>query len=417
MAVEKKVETVAYAFSKLPDNIRQVGEQPEGKRVYIEDYVVTYIHKIFQKEREDAIVVLVGKEGEKQAANTIFVYGAVMAKADILEGENAITKEIWEKIFQDIGKYFPGGQVCGWGCGVSMWTSQIDKSVKKLQDKYFARENAVIFLEDLGEKEEKVFLWKEGQMNGLSGYTIYYGKNPMMQEYVLAGKPKKSFEATYTDKVTQTVRSVIKKKEEEKEIKRNLLYSAGAVLVLLTVVGVSMLIQSTRKIESLEQTIETLSTSGNHITVTSSPKKEEEKEGRITIGKKERNKEIAEKVTKEKSKPKQKESTKTTANKEKAKTMEKKKQRKTVLKGTKEKKQSSPNKETKPVKKRKESRKKAVSKANASYVVRAGDTLSQIVWRQYHSMECVAMVKKANGIKNSDKIKEGQRILLPSYNP
>ena len=57
----------------------------------------------------------------------------------------------------------------------------------------------------------------------------------------------------------------------------------------------------------------------------------------------------------------------------------------------------------------------SVKQKNASYVVRSGDTLSQIVWRQYHTMACMKMVKKANGIKNGDKIKEGQRLILPAY--
>ena len=51
----------------------------------------------------------------------------------------------------------------------------------------------------------------------------------------------------------------------------------------------------------------------------------------------------------------------------------------------------------------------------ASYVVRSGDTLSQIVWRQYHTLDCIKMVKKANNIKDGDKIKEGQLLILPAY--
>ena len=65
-------------------------------------------------------------------------------------------------------------------------------------------------------------------------------------------------------------------------------------------------------------------------------------------------------------------------------------------------------------KKNRSSAQPASAKA-ASYVVRPGDTLSQIVWRQYHTLACMKMVKKANNIKDGDKIKEGQRIILPAY--
>ena len=48
-----------------------------------------------------------------------------------------------------------------------------------------------------------------------------------------------------------------------------------------------------------------------------------------------------------------------------------------------------------------------------SYIVRKGDTLSQIVWRQYHSFDLLDRVKNTNRIKNSDEIYIGQCILLP----
>ena len=66
-----------YHFNALPENIRQIGEPPENNRIYIEDYVITYIHQIFQKKQEQAIVILLGKKGEGDARGTRFIYGAV----------------------------------------------------------------------------------------------------------------------------------------------------------------------------------------------------------------------------------------------------------------------------------------------------------------------------------------------------
>lgn len=50
-----------------------------------------------------------------------------------------------------------------------------------------------------------------------------------------------------------------------------------------------------------------------------------------------------------------------------------------------------------------------------SYIVNAGDTLSQIVWKQYHSFYYLDKVMKANNIKDSDKIYEGDCIILPDF--
>ena len=47
-------------------------------------------------------------------------------------------------------------------------------------------------------------------------------------------------------------------------------------------------------------------------------------------------------------------------------------------------------------------------------VVKEGDTLSTIVWRQYHTLKKMNMVKRVNRIQNSDNIREGQVIKLPA---
>ena len=36
-----------YVYSRLPENIRQIGETNGSLKIYIEDYVMTYIHLIF----------------------------------------------------------------------------------------------------------------------------------------------------------------------------------------------------------------------------------------------------------------------------------------------------------------------------------------------------------------------------------
>lgn len=48
------------------------------------------------------------------------------------------------------------------------------------------------------------------------------------------------------------------------------------------------------------------------------------------------------------------------------------------------------------------------------YKVKEGDTLSTIVWRQYHTLKKMNIVKRVNRIQNSDNIREGQVIKLPA---
>ena len=62
-----------YVYSRLPENIRQIGETNGSLKIYIEDYVMTYIHQIFTEKQEKAIVVFLGKRaGSRQQAAYLF---------------------------------------------------------------------------------------------------------------------------------------------------------------------------------------------------------------------------------------------------------------------------------------------------------------------------------------------------------
>lgn len=414
-----------YVFDKLPDNIRQMGEQPADNRIYVEDYVVTYMHRIFREKAENALVVFVGKRGEGAAKNHLFLYGAIEVELDILSWKEEFTAKVWDEIHAQIHRYFSGGEVMGWGCGVNMGNSQMKKAIAGIQRKHFSREGQVLFYWDHSEEEESVCRWQQGGVQPVSGYLIYYGKNPKMQEYMLRGKQKKSFEAAYQDTVMKNVRSVIQKKEQIQQGKKPAFYVAGGMLLVLTVLGAWLLMQSNRKIEDLEAAIMTLSqnpvedTGSNQMEdkTTASPKEKatpapatsEEfatfEEKSLKSGK---TGEISS------SPVPGKKGGKTTAHPTASPLPEEK--RKSVTDGKKEndKKQVHTPKPTMSPKPYVTPKPASISKVN-SYVVRQGDTLSQIVWRQYQTTAYLELVKKANNIENEDEIQVGERIILPHY--
>jgi len=390
-----------YRFNKLPENIRQMGEQPEKNRIYIEDYVVTYMHQVFRKKQDKALVILVGKRGEGKACDVVFIYGAIEVELDILKEGHNFNSEKWKEIYELGSKHFPGAEVLGWGCGISLWNSHMDNAIQQIQKKHFSQEGKVFFMEDLGEKEEKVFRWENSELKELPGYVIYYEKNPQMQDFMLLGQPKKSFESTYQDKVTANVRAVIHRNGVQRDTKKLAMYSVSVFLAVLALLGANLLVQSTKKIDTLEKTIETLSNAATNVTEKPDAVKKTEKPADIKgTGQPEDLKETDKEKVQEALKP----TLKPTAAPEKS----------PVVKQT-------PNPEKSPAvpsSKPKASQKpKQVSKpmVMSSYIVQEGDTLSQIVWRQYHTLTYLERVKKKNHIKDGDKIRQGQRILLPDY--
>lgn len=429
-----------YVFEKFPENIRQIGEQPENGRIYVEDYVVTYMHRIFREKAESSLVVFVGKRGEGETQGSIFIFGAIEVEMDILSWKEQFTARVWDDIHAQLHQYFSGGEVLGWGCGVNIGSSQIKKAVAGIQRKHFSRDGQVLFYMDYSEEEENVCRWENGSVCSVPGYLIYYGKNPKMQEYMLRGEKKESFEADYDDSVIENVRAVIKNKEKRKQEKKPAFFAAGSILLVLTILGAWLLVQSNQKIESLESAILTLSQSPEEGSSkkmsennTSPPKKEAEKpsgkqdtassaagsfepfeqksqataEPDASAGAK--SDQAAQKPStvqggKATPKPKEPVSAKPT---EKATA---KPAAKVTAKPTPAAVPSFPPAE----KKQPQGKKNSIPRAS-SYVVQQGDTLSQIVWRQYHTTAYLEQVKRANNIENEDEIQIGQRIILPVF--
>lgn len=373
-----------YCFESLPKNVRQVGETMQGTRFFIEDYVMTFLRKCMGDKKEEGIVLFVGKRGKKEAQNCIFIYGAIVAECNVLDGKRALDTQKWQEIYQAVQTYFPKGELFGFGCGVGMWNSQVDQSIQAMQKENFPMEDRLLFLADLGEKEEKLFVTKKEGLQELPGYWIYFSKNTQMQEYMLATSPHKSMEGGYQDDVTQNIREVIHQKKELHYNKRNVIYGISSLLFLLMLLGAFLLFQSTKRIRNLQQTIETLSHSTGDVVTGSAIA-----DAKDTTTREESSSPF---FTPQGIKEDSGQTTK--------KSLEKiKKTKKEVAAGKSSKEKTTATAEPK----------------KTGYRVKAGDTLSQIVWRQYHNLACIAMVRDVNHIKDDDKIQEGQFLLLPEY--
>lgn len=398
-----------YVYSRLPENIRQIGETNGSLKIYIEDYVMTYIHQIFTEKQEKAIVVFLGKKGKEQASGCVFIYGAVQVQCDVMEGPKELTANKWNQVYEDMNESFPGAQMIGWGCGVSMWNSKADVSVRQIHGKFFSENGKILYVTDMSEKEEKIFLWNNGNLAEQPGFVVYYEKNPQMQDYMLKGKGKKSIESAYKDNVTENMRTVIKEKEDVKIIKtKHLGYAAIATMFVMIIAVGSLLYKSMDKIQYLEKAItavesyigssmvQPVMTDGSTVKEENTGKagtKKTDNAGKETPEENKGNVSITTPPAAASKKPEgsNNENGSTDANKKSSGTANNKKNNGNAKKTIK------------------------YNGKYDSYIVSAGDTLSQIVWRQYHSFYYLDKVMKVNNIKNSDKIYEGECIILPDF--
>ena len=261
----------------------------------------------------------------------------------------------------------------------------------------------------------------------MSGYYIYFAKNPQMQEYMLREQKEISGEADYEDEVTDAIRSTIRQKKTRQERMQMVAWSAGVILFFMVLMGANLLMKSLSKIQAMEESIQTLS---GYVTA------QEQNNREFVVSDALRDKETAElqstqstEAPKQSAEPQSKEASQRSAepqSREASQQSLETSKHNVAVKPT-----ATPAQE---VKTQTAARQKATARSGSkattapersvaasvtggsqmeSYIVRKGDTLSQIVWRQYHSFDLLDRVKNTNRIKNSDEIYIGQCILLP----
>lgn len=396
-----KEEKNIYSYREFPKNVRQIGVPLPGQKIYLEDYVITYLKQSFVHAQEPIVVLLLGKNGEEKAEKAAFIYGAMVLEEEGVLERGGISKETWDQVYEMIRHNFPEAQVLGWACGVPMWSGNVDGQVRKLQKAEFSKENSTLFLWDLSEKEEKIFLWQRNMLKEMSGYYVYFEKNPQMQNFMLDdSKEPESIDGDYEDTVTVSMRHVIEEKEERKKNLQLLAYCGAVAAGIALLFGVHTMLDSTARIQKMEQTVDTLTeyVGKQQEDVAAMSRQAEGTVQQIPF-------QTAESATE-------------TPEPSSAGDISKRKTTEQIPQS-----QKKHQKMSRSSGKRKNSGKTDVKKAERtssrterqSYIVRKGDTLSQIVWKQYHDLSYEKKVKKANGLKDADAIYEGQCLVLPKY--
>lgn len=235
----------------LPKNIRQIGLAGENYRIYIEDYVYTFLHRAAQakcRQEEDSgiLAVFLGENRWQSGTGYTFIRGALLADAgEITEEHIEITQNMWQKIHEEQEKYFEGQEIVGWFLARQSLPMVVSELIGKVHRNQFGGEK-ILMLMDTAEQEEAFFRYENNFLVRQSGYYIYYEKNTQMQNYMLEKNPEIQEESqeTVQDDAVRAFRLLIQKKEkeepEETEEKTSVFsYAATACIVLaLAVVGV-----------------------------------------------------------------------------------------------------------------------------------------------------------------------------------
>ena len=149
---------------KLPKNIRQIGKTQGQTKIYVEDYVITFINRLAQiSPMEPKLAILLGYTVRKNDLDYVFIHGAIEAAGvNIQEDHIGFTSGIWSKIYEDIKTYFGDVKVAGWFLTRPGKSLKITEKIRKIHVDNFPGENKALFVIDPLDNDEAFYIYRQG---------------------------------------------------------------------------------------------------------------------------------------------------------------------------------------------------------------------------------------------------------------
>lgn len=419
---------------QLPRNVRQIGMTDQNYRIYMEDYVYTFLERAAaagedKEEKERRLAVFMGETKWDAGTGYLFIRGAVLVSGEEISQEHVeLTDAMWQQIHEDAEKYFEGEEIVGWFLGGRMQPMEVSEMLLRIHLKHFGGEKVLMLL-DPSDNEEAFFRYENSFMVKQSGFYIYYEKNPQMQAYMLEKNPElnQPEQELVADDAVKTFRKIIQKKHteetQETEERASVFSYAATACLVLAVLTVGVQFYQNYNHKSITDTItDTVSRTANSTEVTKAERQTEKKSVTPTSA-------LKKDLTPIPVSPAATETPPVTsmAAEDNAET-----DTKNVLNSEKEqeiyREESDTRKAERRVKQEQVENNAAKNKisedvtdsavassaeAGTSYVIKPGDTLYQISISRYGTMEKVADICRANGLTEEEIIYPGQIIVLP----
>lgn len=217
---------------EIPKSVRQIGQVKGNRRVYIEDYVWTFARQIAKQAGEKEVAgVLLGKISARKGEKYFFISGMVEIKDFRYREEDKFTEEMWTGLYTDIKEHFTDLEIVGWFYTKAEMPPVCTEQIRGIHGKNFAGNDKLLYLYEVGENEDVIYLSSAGTLEKQSGYYIYYERNPEMQNYMISHKKPSKIDERLDERALGNMRGILERKQEEKEIKQGR-HSYGFVAVL-----------------------------------------------------------------------------------------------------------------------------------------------------------------------------------------
>ncbi len=397
---------------KTPKNIRQIGQVSGNQKVYLEDYVITYLKQPPAPDETMRVVILYGRKEMMGDELCWFVNGAVSAEKDFFMEKTVIDQESWQRVNEMAGRFFPELTVLGWAIVGNESTKEIEEQILRTQKQFFRPDQKLYFEYNMDEKEEYIYLFEKGKMRQQSGYYIYYERNECMQNYMVslraAERHPEEFEA---DRAAHQFRERASEKKQEIHRRRSatlMTCLSLALMLVIMIIGVAML-NNYEKMQNMEQVLYQISGK-----IDQSAEAEEAAEMQEVVVQEQPGSETAE-VIDEPAPSVSREELSQNSEKEEPEVMEEES-------AVPEEDVSEPDMEneeemSEPAEENvEEAEPQEVTPTSAQqtvYVIQKGDTLAKICMKYYGNLSNMDKICEMNGIADKDNILYGQKLILP----
>ncbi|MGN0171064.1 MAG: LysM peptidoglycan-binding domain-containing protein [Lachnospiraceae bacterium] len=229
---------------KEPKNKRVIDEPSQDMRVYLEDYVNTYLCGEFR----NCGAILTGRSQFENGGFVVYIMGAIECPALTWEQEElGISTRMWNSIYQELRVSFAKQEIVGWYMPIPEGYGREEmEKIRRMQEKYFSGADMVFFFHNKSEAEQRFYVRREGKLTRLTGFYIFYEKNPQMREYIMMKREEKQLEEDLRkeqyeqDRVTMRYREYMnnqnsrdKRKKYETRSKVNLGLAYGVCVLAL----------------------------------------------------------------------------------------------------------------------------------------------------------------------------------------
>ncbi len=175
-----------------PTNVKQIGNVDENLRIYIEDYVYSYLLQYAEAGGdEERIAALVGRCMIIDGQTVLFINGAIQGKyAEHEKGILVFNQKCYDYIENQCDKYFKGLEIVGWMQSQPNYGNFLSASYANYHINNFKKSYQVMLVTDPIERINSFFIWNEDRtdIEEAKGFFVYYDKNKSMHNYILENK-------------------------------------------------------------------------------------------------------------------------------------------------------------------------------------------------------------------------------------